>query len=292
MTSMKMTSSSLIQNAAFSLLLAASMTSLPAASTMFDTDYQAGSYQWAPLKVYHFGGTQQTDSFRDLTWWTHGDQEPANYYAVWQSPSFTSPGGVTLAGHAGTSIGSYIKWGIMGTGTMPSGALLGPIQAGTVTQALLDANPITPKAIDESRVFSISSSTPLDGLTGLVFQLRTGTIFPASPDFTPFELAQMAAPVVLSLNGGSIFLNWDSRELTHLSQDSFSANYTQEVWEFRWDLSGIEEPITDFSIAWDSHPFGNVFGAQLDQIAVPEPSAAALAAAGLGLCLRRVRRKA
>ncbi len=261
-------------------VFAAILGTASAATTMFDTDYQPETYNWAPLKSYSLGGTQSTDSFRDLTWYTHGDQQ--NYNAVWNQPSFTSPGGVTLAGNAGTSIGSYIKWGMMGTGTMPSGALLGPIQSGTVTSELLAANPITPKAMDAARAFSISTTTPLAGVTNVLLQLRTGTIFPASPDYTPFQLAQMAAPVVMSLNGGTIWREASFLELTHLSADMFSTTYTQEVWGFQWDLSDISEPITDFAIHWDSHPFGNLFGAQLDQSTsfnqvVPEPTTTLIA---------------
>lgn len=278
------------------IVLAAIAGPLSAASSMFDTDYDVATYNWAPLQSYSLGGNQQTDTFRDLTWFTHGDQ--ANYNAVWNAPSFTSPGGVTLAGHAGTSIGSYIKWGIMGTGTMPSSALLGPIQAGTVTPELLAANPITPKAIDASRVFSVSTFAPVSDLSSVVLQLRTGTIFPAGMSYTPFELAQMAAPVVLSLNGGTIWREWDFRELTHVGSDMFSAQYTQEVWSFQWDLSDVNVPITDFAIHWDSHPFGNLFGAQVDQsntysqvVGVPEPSSLTLACAGALLCFARSRRK-
>lgn len=269
-------------------MCAAFISTASAASTMFDTDYQSDTYNWAPLRSYALGGTQATDTFRDLTWFTHGDQQ--NYNAVWNQQSFTSPGGVTLAGNAGTSIGSYIKWGMIGTGTMPSGALLGPIQAGTVTSELLAANPITPKAIDASRAFTISTSTPLSGVSNVLLQLRTGTIFPASPEYTPFQLAQMAAPVVMSLNGGTIWRQASFTELTHLSADMFSTVYTQEVWAFQWDLSDISEPITDFAIHWDSHPFGNVFGAKLDQgtafnqiVAVPEPGTTLIAGVAVTL---------
>ncbi|RYD26919.1 MAG: hypothetical protein EOP87_21990 [Verrucomicrobiaceae bacterium] len=279
------------------IALSAIIGTVSAATSMFDTDYQPETYNWAPLKPYALGGTQSSDSFRDLTWHTHGN--PADYNAVWNQPSFTSPGGVTLAGNAGTSIGSYIKWGMMGTGNMPSGALLGPIQSGTVTHELIAANPITPKAIDAARAFTISTSTPLSGVTNVLLQLRTGTIFPASADYTPFQLAQMAAPVVMSLNGGTILREASFLELTHLSVDMFSTAYTQEVWAFQWNLSDISEPITDFAIHWDSHPFGNLFGAQLDQstsfnqvVAVPEaaPTLMAGVAATLLLSLRNRRR--
>lgn len=257
-------------------------------------DYEPSTYHWAPFETYHFGGPQQTDAFRDLTWFTHGDQDPANYSAVWNSPSFTSDTGVTLAGHAGTSIGSYIKWGIIGTGNMPPSGLIVPIQAGLVTQALVEVNPITPKAQDAARVFTVSSSTPIDGLTNLVLQIRAGTIFPLSPDYTPFELAQLSAPVVLSLNSGSIYREWDLRNLTYAGVDHFSASYTQEVWSFQWDLSDVGVPITDFSIGWDSHPFGNVFGVQLDQSSVfaliPEPATMVLSLGALAFGFRRTRR--
>lgn len=292
-TNMKTKAKQLLPKITAPLVFAALATSLPAATSIFDTDYEAGTYNWAPLQSYNLSGNQSTDSFRDLTWFTNGDQ--SNYSAVWNNPSFTSPGGVTVAGHEGTSIGSYIKWGIIGTGTMPPMPIVAAIQSGTVTQALLDANPITPKALDAERVFTVSTSTPLDGLSNIILQLRTGTIFPDSPEFTPFQLAQMAGSVVLSLNQGTILREWDFREMTHLSQDMFSTTYTQEVWAFQWDLSDIDVPITDFSIGWDSHPFGNIFGVQIDQSnsftqVIPEPSSLGLAAVGLSLCLRRTRR--
>jgi len=275
---------------AFSLLLLA-LSTAPLPASMFDTDYQdaGGPYNWAPLRTYSLGGIQQTDTFRDLTFFTHG---------TLAAPSFTSPGGVTLAGG---STGSYIKWGLMGSGTMPPTALLNPIMSGTVTEELLAANPVTPKAIDADRIFSLSCTNPVEGLQSIVLQLRMGTIFPVSPAATPFEMAQMYAPVVLSLNGGSIWLEWDFRELTHVSADPFSTTYTQEVWSFQWDLSDIGVPITDFTIHWDSHPYGNLFGAQIDQSSVftqavdlqtvPEPSTWALVILGLAVALWKTRRR-
>jgi len=174
--------------------------------------------------------------------------------------------------------------------------LIGPIQSGTVTPELLAANPMTPKTIDAARDYSLSSSAVMQDLQTIVFQLRTSTIFPNGQSYSPYELGQMSTPVVLSLNGGSILLDWDYRSFDHVSYDQFSTGYTQEVWSFQWDLSDVQVPITDFEIRWDMFPFGNVTGVQLDQgnqfiQVVPEPSTYALMIGSGAMMLWNIRRR-
>ena len=131
-------------------------------------------------------------------------------------------------------------------------------------------------AADATSIFTMSDANPMADLTTLVFQIE--------------YLSDYDISVSLSYNGGSQALSANYTGLTN-GDHSFEMGgetYYSTVEAFQWDLSGIEDTITDYTISITMGEHSSVYGMQLDagnafsgQV-VPEPSTYA-ALAGLGV---------
>lgn len=138
---------------------------------------------------------------------------------------------------------------------------------------------------DVSGSYAITDSAPISDLATLVFQIDQGAFTGEAP-IVP----------VLSYNGGSQALVADYTLTTAGDYDNMGS--PSVLLAFQWDLSGILDPITSYTIDWTSGVHGSNFYMQIntgDTFAqvVPEPSTYALIA-GLGvaglLIFRRKRR--
>lgn len=146
---------------------------------------------------------------------------------------------------------------------------------------------------------SVGDSTPVADLANLVLQIDIGEA--ATYDFFDHVLP------VLNLNGGAQALAASYAVITsRVSTGVFQTpEGPEEVYRnvhlLQWDLSGISEPITSFSIAFSGAQHAQIYGMRLDQSdvfaslaptqAVPEPASMALLLVGVAaLGVGRLRR--
>lgn len=129
--------------------------------------------------------------------------------------------------------------------------------------------------------FFISENSPLANLETVVFQ-------------SDAVGGMMVAPT-LSYNGGSQALA--AVNTFSVSGDFVGMDTSSTIFGYQWDLSGIVDPITDFTINWTSVVHNSNYTMQLNQgdtfQVVPEPSTYALMAGiacGALILMRRQRR--
>ncbi|MPS49859.1 PEP-CTERM sorting domain-containing protein [Methylobacillus sp.] len=147
--------------------------------------------------------------------------------------------------------------------------------------------------------FTISDETLISDLGSIVFQSHV------NPGGN-YELGGAGgidaaiSEVFLSFNGGNQLLAATSFSLTNAIDNPGSPFYNPDspileaaIGYFTWDLSGISDPITSYSISFGTHAHSSIIAFQVDQIAaaVPEPSAYALMLGGLALVGFAARRK-
>lgn len=136
---------------------------------------------------------------------------------------------------------------------------------------------------------SVSDNTP-SGLTNVVFQIEIG-------EQGGYDFFNGVLPV-LNYNKGSQALEADSHTILHQIDDgTFDAPTGPEPiyinsYLLQWDLSGITDPITSFSIDFSGVIHSQVYALRLDQSVVPEPATAGLLAGAAGLLMLRRRRSA
>lgn len=165
-----------------------------------------------------------------------------------------------------------------------------------IYSTLSGAQTANPSAANKVGTFTLTDLTPVAGLETVMFQIdisfweSVGTAFPTT-----------ALYPVLNYNGGTQNL-W-SNNLELLSRGPLSSEFgtgVLDTWAFQWDLTGITEPITSFSITWSVTNHAQTYGIRLDQGSeyvqvIPEPSTLGLfglGAAGLACLRRRSPRKA
>lgn len=138
--------------------------------------------------------------------------------------------------------------------------------------------------------FSVGDTSALLNLGTIVFQLESN--YDEAPGTSQFLNGVVPT---LFLNGGSTGI---AADYTQYLPDAGLYLATNSIYAYQWDLSGFSDPVTSFSINWNGpSSSGQITGMQLDQgsqfaqtVGVPEPSAAILGLAPLGLLLGRRRR--
>lgn len=138
--------------------------------------------------------------------------------------------------------------------------------------------------------FSIQSSAPLAGLQSLVFQ-----VYMAEGDDTGSLTVKGTPSLSLTTTVGSFVVPATYSLLlssTPASVNGFDTNLN--LLAYQWDLSGVEGAIQSYSLDWQVAMHSINYGANLtestavhseDILAVPEPSIALLAIAGLSFAL-------
>ncbi len=139
---------------------------------------------------------------------------------------------------------------------------------------------------------AVTDSTPVSGLSNIVFQIQIGEAW--TYDFLNHELPTLSytagsesATGVAATSSFVLekFYN-GTVEMPTGDEDIFINTYL-----LQWDLSGVTEPITSFSISFTGVQHAQLYALQLDQSdtfqAVPEPGTAALAVLGGAFVLLR-----
>lgn len=131
--------------------------------------------------------------------------------------------------------------------------------------------------------FKAISPTALAGLETVIFQADVGSL--------------LTVPPILSYNGGTQLLspdfstNMDGEYLTGFGGPPSPT--TNQAWQ--WDLSGVSESITEYSIEWSTNPHGTIYelnlaeGNSFAQV-IPEPSLPILCLISLTFAALRRRR--
>jgi hypothetical protein len=174
----------------------------------------------------------------------------------------------------------------------PYFASVGPF-AGTSSLGRMHYAGFTTTPNTNAGTLGVGSTTPLAGLTNLVFQVEIAEVF----DYTFFN---NALPT-LNYNGGSQALAPTfSRLLSSTVGPVFQDEpVTINTWAVQWDLSAVG-PITDFQVQFTGVEHSDVYGLRVDQYqnfsAIPEPGTVALGITGVvmlcGVAIRRRRRAA
>ncbi|MBB5352716.1 hypothetical protein HNR46_002964 [Haloferula luteola] len=152
----------------------------------------------------------------------------------------------------------------------------------------------TPNADGAS--FAISESSPVSGLQTLVFQIQIGEAF--GYDFKdgiePVLSYTTASGTVTGL-AADFSVVYDAFQNGEMSGEPVYVN----TYALQWDLSGVSEAISGFSITFDGVQHATLYGMRLDQgsdaansllpVTVPEPAAALLSGLGMLAWLRRRR---
>lgn len=136
---------------------------------------------------------------------------------------------------------------------------------------------------------AVTDSTPVANLQTVVFQVEIGEAW-------TYDFYNGVLPT-LSYNGGSQMLAADYISLSQVFTGTVTMPSGEEplylnTYGLQWDLSGIGETITSFTISFTGVQHAQLYSLQLDQSdtftqAVPEPSTYALMAlAGAFVCWR------
>lgn len=231
----------------------------------------------APHPVHLSGNTSYDE------WTAAGLSAPANpgYPGYPGSGNWPNPIGSNLGGDA---ILSRISGGAGGNGPFPAGESL-----------YFGGFSSTPNTFGGT--VAISDSTIAFDLKTVVFQIEIAEAW-------TYDFWNEAVPT-LSYNGGTQDLAPTFETLVYaeflgtISMPSGEEALYKNLYAFQWDLSGISEPITSYSISWSGVQHAQVYGLRLDASSdvyssavltpIPEPQAYALALFGLLLVASVVR---
>lgn len=140
---------------------------------------------------------------------------------------------------------------------------------------------------------SVTDSSPVANLQTVVFQIEIG-------EASTYDFYNGVLPT-LSYNGGSQMLTANYVSLSQVFNGTVEMPTGTEplyinTWGLQWDLSGISEEITAFSISFTGVQHAQLYSMRLDQSdtftqAVPEPSTYALFAIAVGFMCWHLRRR-
>ena len=139
---------------------------------------------------------------------------------------------------------------------------------------------------------AVTDTTPVDDLNNVVFQIQIGEAW-------TFDFLDEALPT-LSYNGGDQQLAATTTLITErfyngtVDMPTGPEDVFINTYMLQWDLTGVAEPITDFSVEFTAVQHAQLYGLQLDQsdVYTPVPTPGALAcAAAAGLIATRRRRR-
>ena len=141
---------------------------------------------------------------------------------------------------------------------------------------------------------AVTDSTPIANLQTVVLQVEIGEAW-------TYDFYNGVLPT-LSYNGGSQMLTADYISLSQVYNGTVTMPTGEEpiyinTYGLQWDLSGVSEAITSFTISFNGVQHAQLYSLQLDQSdtmtqAVPEPSTYALMALAGAFVLWRMRRRA
>jgi hypothetical protein len=143
---------------------------------------------------------------------------------------------------------------------------------------------------------AVTDSTPVPNLSNVVFQIQTGEA--STYDFYYGVLPTLSYTTSSGTAGNISATNWEFLERYDngtMTVPTGEVTVYLNTYALQWDLSGVAEDITEFSISFTGVQHAQVYAMQLDQSdtyvqAVPEPSVGMLFGAGaLALVLRRRR---
>ncbi|WAC19149.1 hypothetical protein OVA24_18135 [Luteolibacter sp. SL250] len=142
---------------------------------------------------------------------------------------------------------------------------------------------------------SVNDSTPVSGLTTIVFQIQFGEAM--GYDF--YNNVEPVLSFTAGAQGGTSVAATYSGVISRFDNGTFDPGTGPEplytnTYGFQWDLSGITEPITGFNITFNGVQHSSLYGMKLEQFdqnpggsLIPEPSFALLGGLGGLLLLRR-----
>jgi len=177
------------------------------------------------------------------------------------------------------------------------------IMEGNVTREMADDWLSLGYALEDEGRFEIASTLETPALLGeIVFQINITGFGPtkdridAGTHVSSYELTTMFVPVTLSINGLAPVTGEAVLLLYNDAYDSGQSHgfaEVEEVWAFRWDLSGFSDPVTHFEIGFANYPHSSIRGLQVDVMAaaIPEPSTWGLLLGGGALALRCWRKR-
>lgn len=145
---------------------------------------------------------------------------------------------------------------------------------------------------------AVVDASPVAGLANVVFQIQIAEAF-------GYDFFDQLLPT-LTYNGGSDGIGASYSAITDQTQTGvFPVNGVNEpiytnTYLLQWDLSGVAEAITQFSITFSGVQHAQIYGLRLDQsdaftsldptAAVPEPASVALFCLGLTAVLYKARK--
>jgi len=151
---------------------------------------------------------------------------------------------------------------------------------------------------NDGGTLAVSDATPVAGLANVVFQIQIGEAW-------GYDFFNGILPV-LSYNGGAQHLAATYSTLTEQIQTgtvvmpSGEEPIYKNSYLLQWDLTGIADPIQDFSIQFTGVQHAQLYALQLDQsdvytslapqAAVPEPASMSLLFCGVAALIWRTRR--
>lgn len=150
---------------------------------------------------------------------------------------------------------------------------------------------------NDGGTLAVVDNSPIANLSNIVFQIQIGEAW--TYDFLDHELPTLTyttglgTVVGLAASNSSIlekFYN-GTVEMPTGEEDIYINTYA-----LQWDLSGVTEPITSFSISFTGVQHAQLYKLSVEQSdtyvqAVPEPTSAVLFAAGAVVALSRCRRR-